>query len=108
MILKKIRFLDQFFFGHERQKTKDFERSPLFFVFVSERTQHRLTACGQHHFTQRENIIPLADTKRCFAFVKNDVMLRINDVTPCGVNDVALRAVIWYYAILPVIMGKQT
>ena len=27
----------------------------------------------------------------------NDVMLRINDVTPCGVNDVALRANLWYH-----------
>ena len=26
----------------------------------------------------------------------NDVMLRINDVTPCGTNDVALCENLWY------------
>ena len=56
----------------------------LFFVFVSARTQHRLTACGQHHFSHCENIIVLFRTQ-------NDVMANaINDVMFC-VNDVGSR-----------------
>ena len=48
-----------------------------------------------------------ANAQRCFDFVKNDVMLRINDVTPCGVNDAALRANLWCYTIREVIAMKE-
>ena len=37
----------------------------------------------------REHRYPNADTKRYYGYAVNDVMLRINDVTPYGVNDVA-------------------
>ena len=47
------------------------------FVFVSARTQHRLTACGQHHFSQRENIVIYMRTQ-------NEVMVN-------AINDIALR-----------------
>lgn len=51
------------------------------FVFVSARTQHRLTDCGQHHFERSENIIVRLRTQNdVTAEAVNDVMLRINDV----------------------------
>ena len=45
------------------------------FCVCVRRTQHRLSACGQHHFEQSENIVFNKRTQ--------------NEVTPYGVNDVA-------------------
>ena len=41
-----------------KRTSKSFDLLFLF-VFVSARTQHHLTACGQHHFVLCTNIIPL-------------------------------------------------
>ena len=72
---------DASFQVHQKER-HDFHRVFLF-VFVSVRTQHRLTE-GQHHFERSENIVINRRTQ-------NDVVLRTNNVTPCGVNDVMLR-----------------
>ena len=78
--------------GEPKRKTRFL--SCLSFVFVSARTQHRLTACGQHHFEQSENIVfnkrtqnEVAFGKQCCASHKrcgfaNDVALRANGLDP--------------------------
>ena len=55
----------------KRPKKKDKSKDLSFlFVFVSLGTQHRLTACGQHHFEQSENIIVRLRTQNDVAFGK--------------------------------------
>ena len=69
----------------------------MFFVFVSARTQHRLTACGQHLFEQSENIVKYLRTQNDVTpYCANDVMLRINDITANAVNDVASPTVLHF------------
>ena len=56
------------------KRSTSFLRSASFCVCVH-RTQHRLTACGQHHFERSENIVINKRTQ--------------NDVTAEAVNGVA-------------------
>ena len=57
-----------------------------------------MTAYGQHHFSRSENlIVRLRTQNEVMANAINDVMLRINDVTPCGVNDLGLRPTILHF-----------
>ena len=79
-------------------KKKHFLLGSVSFCVCVRKTQHRLAACGQHHFEQSENIVinkrtqnEVAFGKQCCASHKRCGLMP-DDVTPCGVNDVALCA----------------
>ena len=64
-------------------------------MFVSARTQQRYEQSEYFVWQFAVNFIPLADTKRCYTYGVNDVMLRINDVS-FRENDVALPTVLHF------------
>ena len=73
------------------KRSTSFLGSVSFCVCVR-RTQHRLTACGQHHFERSENIVINKRTQNdVTAEAVNDVMLRINDVLPLAKTMLLLK-----------------
>ena len=83
------------FFVNTSQEQKHFVRSAFVLVFVPQGTtsfDRRSTSFR----AKRDHHCPLAAQNEVMANAINDVMLRINDFTPCGVNDVALRTNLWY------------
>ena len=74
-------------------KKKHFLLGSVSFCVCVRRTQHRLTASGQHHFEQSENIVFNKRTQNEVAFGKQCCASHKR----CGLaNDVALRANVWY------------
>ena len=65
-------------------------------MFVSARTQQRYEQSEYFVWQFAVNFIPLADTKRCYTYGVNDVMLRINDITANAINDVASPTVLHF------------
>ena len=68
-------------------------------MLVSARTQQRYEQSEYFVWQFAVNFIPLADTKRCYTYGVNVVMLRINDITANAVNDVASPTVLHFVQI---------